>query len=447
MTAVATRPVAARPARGAVPTLVVANAGTLLVLLAFTMPISSLPTTAAGLHSGPAGRTRELSGIGLGLAALLLVAGGLADDYGRRRVFALGAVVFAAASAAAAAAPDTGVFIAARIAEGAGAAALLSTALGLVGHAVPAGPARARATATWGAMVGAGITIGPLLAGLLTQLVSWRAGYGVVAVAGAVLAVAARLALAESRAAVPRRPDAVGALTLGAGLSCLLAALVEGRTGWARWPVAALFAVAAAALVAFMVSQVAGREPLLDLGLFRRPEFAVATGGALFTGLSVIALMNVLPAAWERRYGLGPLAASGVYAIWAATSFLASLAARRIAGSGRAPLAVGFALAAAGQLAMVDVGSWPWLVPGLLVSGTGTGLLNAALGRLAVASVPAGRAAMGSGANNTARYLGSSVGIALVVAVTPGQAAMVAAGFAAAGALFTAVLSGLSTRE
>jgi hypothetical protein len=136
-----------------------------------------------------------------------------------------------------------------------------------------------------------------------------------------------------------------------------------------------------------------------------------------------------------------------VYAIWAATSFLASLAARRIAGSGRVPLAVGFGLAAAGQVALVGAGNWPWLVPGLLVSGAGTGLLNAALARLTVASVPPGRAAMGSGANSTARYLGASVGIALIVAVSPDTGALLAAGFAAAGAIFTAVLSGLSRHE
>jgi MFS family permease len=95
----------------------------------------------------------------------------------------------------------------------------------------------------------------------------------------------------------------------------------------------------------------------------------------------------------------------------------------------RHQLVLGFVLAAAGALAMlgaVPAGAWPRLVPGIVVSGIGTGLLNAALPRLAVDSVPPERAAMGSGANNTARYIGSAVGVALTIAVAtafPGRPA------------------------
>jgi sugar phosphate permease len=100
---------------------------------------------------------------------------------------------------------------------------------------------------------------------------------------------------------------------------------------------------------------------------------------------------------------------------------------RTLLGRFNAPsvLALGFTICAAGELALSGLGvdsSWTDLVPGLAVIGIGSGLTNASLGRLAVASVPRERAGTGSGANNTARYLGGAAGVALVVALATGSA-------------------------
>lgn len=121
--------------------------------------------------------------------------------------------------------------------------------------------------------------------------------------------------------------------------------------------------------------------------------------------------------------GVSPMGTAGLFVVWSGTSFLVALQARRLAGrvSPRHQLAVGFglhALAVATMLGAAGSGHWTRLLPGLVVSGIGSGLLNAALPLLAVESVPAGRAAMGSGANNTARYIGSAAGVALMIAVS-----------------------------
>src|SRR3954454_6545143 len=115
----------ARAAREQGRVLLVASLSTVLALLAFVTPLATAVRTAAGLGAGPAGLTWTLSGMSVGLAVSLLIAGVLADERGRRRLFALGLVVLGVASAAAAAAGHVGVVIAARLAEGTGGAAVL----------------------------------------------------------------------------------------------------------------------------------------------------------------------------------------------------------------------------------------------------------------------------------------------------------------------------------
>ncbi|MBX6355783.1 MAG: MFS transporter [Micromonosporaceae bacterium] len=402
--------------------LVLASAATLLVIMNYTAPIVTLPETAAGLHAGPSAQTWLLSSISVGLAAVLLITGSLADDRGRKRVFVGGAAVFTAATVATAAAPNAAVFIAARVALGAAAAALLAAGLGLVGHAYPQPHERVRATGVWGAMVGAGIALGPLIFAGLASVGGWRTGYWAFAAAGVLLVVAAVPLLPESRAPQPRPLDVPGSLTLGGGLAFLVAAVTEGRTGWLRPGVLLPTLAAVVLLAAFVAVEAVRREPMLDLSLFRRPLFVVASIGALFTGLAVIGPMSYLPVVLQRGLGMTPAQTAYLFTVWSGTSFLVALQARRLARriAGRLQLASGLLLCGVGAAAMlgfVAADSWQRMVPGLFISGVGSGLLNAGLARLAVESVPAGRAGMGSGANNTARYVGSSVGVALTVAI------------------------------
>jgi MFS family permease len=138
----------------------------------------------------------------------------------------------------------------------------------------------------------------------------------------------------------------------------------------------------------------------------------------------------------------------------AATSMIVALAARSLPGRLRAQtrLVIGLAIVAVGEVALTGLVAgtvWTRLLPGLLVAGLGSGIANAALGRIAVESVPHDRVGMGSGANNTARYLGGAAGVALVVTIGSGAgpdgliqgwntAALVSAGLCAAGAVVVA---------
>ncbi|MEU9835700.1 MFS transporter [Streptosporangium sp. NPDC048047] len=408
----------AAPAPG--PTLALACAAPLLALVNYTVPMTTLPQMTRDLGSGPTGPAWLLNGISLGLAAALLVAGDAADTYGRRRVYLIGLWTLAATAVAAALATGTGMFAAARVAQGAASAAVLTGGLGVLGHAFPSGPGRLRAVGRYGAMIGLGIAVGPLLSGVLADAVSWRAVHWVVAAASVALALLGARWLPESRSATRRPPDVPGALLLASGLAALVTGVTEGRAGWDRPVVAVAFAVAALLLGLFVAVERRRRVPLLDLGLFRRPLFAVSTGGALVVGTVVVGLMSFLPAVLQLSRGMTPLSSAALLAAWSGTSFLTALQARRLPLSGGGGLALGLGLSAAGTLVLLDAAAHaPWIrvAAGMVVAGVGSGLINAALTRLAIESVPAHRAGMGSGAGNTARYVGSTLGVALMAAV------------------------------
>ncbi|MFE0775511.1 MFS transporter [Streptomyces sp. NPDC058861] len=512
-------------------TLAVTAAATTVALMNYTAPMPTLPAVAATLGTSPSAHAWLLNGTPLGLAAFLLVAGGLADAYGRRRVFLLGTLALGLTTALGALADSTPAFTAARIAQGAASSAVLAGSLGLLAQAYPAGRDRIRATGAWGASMSGGIALGPLLAGAL-GLADWRLAYGALG-AGALVTAAAgarwlpgattvrngtgispgratvrngtgippgpatalngtgippgpatalngtgtppRRATIRSgtgtppgtttastetgappgRATAPNgtaapRPDVAGALVLGLALAALLTAFTLGRDGWLRLPVGLLLLTSAALTALFAVVEARRKDPMIDLALLRRPAFLTSTLGALFTGLAVIGLFSVVPTLLQAGTGMSPLDTAWLFLLWSGTAFVAALQTRRLAArlSAAHQLTLGFALSAAGVLTFLGAleghaDAWR-LLPGLLVAGAGSGLLNAALPRLAVDSVPPERAAMGSGANNTARYIGSSAGVALTLALAtagPDAALAASAALALTGAALTLVLA------
>ncbi|MEJ1195847.1 MULTISPECIES: MFS transporter [unclassified Streptomyces] len=431
-------------------TLALTSAATAVALMTYTAPMVTLPQTAADLHTPVSAQAWLLNGTPLGLAALLLVAGSLADDYGRRRIFVSGTLALGVTTVLGAFASTTWLFTLARIAQGAASAALLASSLGLLVHAFPTPGGRLRATGVWGAFVSGGIAVGPLLVGAIPD---WRVSYGVLGAAALVVAGLGARALSESRSPRGGRPDLAGAVTFGLALVALVAALTVGRDGWLRAPVGLLLAAAVLLGVLFALLERRASTPMIDLSLLRSPRFLASSAGGLFTGLAVIGLFSYLPAMLQRALGLSPMDTAWLFLLWSGLSFAVALQARRLAHrvSPRHQLAVGFALHAAGALAMlgaVGAGSWPRLLPGLVLAGVGTGLLNAALPLLAVESVPAARAAMGSGAQQTFRYIGSCAGVALTIAIAtsasgPGRGADVALWVSAGLGVVAGVLVGM----
>lgn len=414
-----------------VATLAVASLATALVLIIFTVPLTTLTSTAQALGAGPGAQAWILSAMSVGAAAALLGSGVIGDDYGRRRTFVAGAVVLASGSVLGALPPNALLLIVARIVQGLGGGAVLACGLGLIGHAYP-GPALARATGIWAAALGAGVAVGPILSAGLDQLAGWRSVYWLSAFAAAGFAAAGRALLPESRASNPRRIDIAGTLLLGFGMAALLAALTESRTGWDRLIVYVLFLGAVLLLTGFVAVERRLASPMLDLSLFRRPDFVGATIAALASGAGVLSIMSLIPIILERAMGVHIVLGAIVLLAWSATSAVTAAAARWMPATPRNLMIGGLIACAAGQLAVYGLhadSAVMRVIPGMLLAGAANGVLNAALGRQAVASVPGDRSAMGSGANNTARYLGSATGLTIcAVLITHAGAASGTAG-------------------
>jgi len=402
---------AARPQRP----LALVGLGTALVLITYVTPMATVPATALDLAAGSGARAWILSSMSVGLAAALLASGAIGDAIGRRRTYVAGLTLLGLGSLLCAVAPNSAVFVGARVLEGAGGAAILSCGLAILAQAFPEPAARSRATGIWGASVGVGITVGALLAAGLEFGTGWREAYVVVGVFALGLVPPSVRQLADSSADHPRRVDVAGLLSLAAALTLLVSGLTQARSG-VDGPVALVLALAAVLLVVFGLVEARSAEPMLDLVLLRSPGFLASTLGALVVGLGIIGMTSNVPLLVQAGLGSSLWVATWLVLGWSASSVVASLLVRRvqIPISGPQLLASALAVVAVAQLLALGVhqDSTPWrLLPSMLLAGLATGVLNAVLGREAVANVPPDRAAMGSGTNNTARYLGAACGI------------------------------------
>jgi MFS family permease len=395
--------------------------GTALVLVTYVTPIATIPATAADLGAGPVARAWILSSMSVGLAGLLLASGVMGDAVGRRRTYVAGLVATGVGAVLCAVAVEPLLFVVGRVVEGGGGAAVLACGLATLAHRYPLGPERLHATSVWGASVGLGIVGGGVLAALLDFGSGWRPSLWVTAVLALALVAPSLRWMAESSAAVRHRVDVAGLALLVAAMTLVVSALTQGRNGIDLATVV-LAALAVVSFAAFVLVERRVAAPLLDPGLLRHSRFRAATGGSLVLGAGMIGMASFTPTLVQVGYGRGLWAATLPVFAWAGTGVVTSMLVRRIPHplEGPRPVALFLVVVAVGQLLTygLDAGSSMWrLVVPFVVAGTATGVLNALLGREAIASVPPDRAAMGSGANNTARYLGAACGITLFVTV------------------------------
>jgi len=373
-------------------------------------------------------------------AALLLVFGSLADRFGRRRVMLIGVAVFAASSVLAALAPDGGMLILARLAQGVGGAMILPTTLSII-NATFRGRERGIAFAVWGSTIGGMAAVGPLLGGWLTTAFSWRWAFGINIPLGIIIVVGVLLTVAESRSDRTSRIDVVGALLSVVTMGSLVFGLIEGRTygwwfvdqrpqigGW-TWPldlspIPFAFALALVALIAFIAWGVhrerRGKSTLLALKLFSIPSFRNGNIAATVVSLGEFGIILALPLWLQFVLGFDALQTGLLLLALAGGSFVASGAAG--AASGKiAPVWVVRAGLIAEIIGVAGVGlviapdaSWVPLIPFLFVYGLGVGLATAQLTGVVLADVPVADSGAASGTQSTSRQLGAALGVAVL---------------------------------
>ena len=352
------------------------------------------------------------------LAALLLLGGTLGDVLGRKRMFALGTVLFAAASAWCGLAPDAGQLIGARALQGAGGALLMPGSLALISAHVPA-RRRGRAIGTWAAFTAVSVAIGPVLGGWLIEYASWRWVFFInLPLAVCVLVLLATIP--ESRNETHSgRFDHAGAGLATMGLGTLVYGLLEaGREGLANAPVLGAIAGGLVLLVWFVRIEARAAAPMMPLGLFRSRVFSGANAVTFFLYAALSASLFYFPLNLVQVQGWSAFEAGLAFlpliVLISALSQTVGRTVDRIGG--RWLIVTGAALAALGYgLFMVpgrDADYWTSFFPAMTVLGLGMGLTVAPLTSVVMGAVPVARSGVAAGINNMASRLGAVLAIA-----------------------------------
>ncbi|HJP75215.1 MAG TPA: MFS transporter [Pseudonocardiaceae bacterium] len=412
-------------------TLVATSLGFGVVQLDVSVVNVAINPIGADLGGGVAALQWVVNAYTLTFAGLILTAGALGDRIGAKRVFVAGFALFTVASAACGLAPDLAILIAARAVQGIGAAVLVPCSLTLLNHAYPAARDRARAVGLWATGASTTLSAGPLLGGVLTATLGWRAIFFINAPIGlAGILITLRAATETSRTA-SRGIDLPGQLAAVLTLTALAAAMIEGgQHGFTNPLVLTAFAVAAVAAAAFLVTEARAATPMLPLTLFRSPAFATATTIGLLMNIAFYGLLFVLSLFFQQAQHHSALVTGLAFAPMTIAIILANLTTSRLTHrlGTRRLIQLGALLMAAGCAALLGFGAtaaYPALVVQLVALGYGLGLIVPAITSALLGSVERERSGVASGTLNTARQTGSVLGVALFGALISGPGALI----------------------
>ena len=399
--------------------LVAVSLAAMMMLLGVTMASIALPDIQRDLGASFDDLRWVIDAYALTLATTMLIAGSLADRFGRLRMFRVGLVVFAAASLASGFASSAVVLDILRGVQGIGGAAMFATSLALI-SASYSGRDRHMAFGFWGGMTAGAMATGPLVGGGLVGAFGWEAIFFVnVPVVALIWLLVARGASESRDPTATGMPDIAGLVAVAGSMTLLVLALFRGdEWGWGSATTIGAFIGAGALLAAFIAIEPRRARPLLDLRLFRKPSISGASIGVAAISFAVFAMFTFLTLYIQST--LGHTAAGTGLRIFALTisSFIAAMLAARLADRIRlqAQLAFGLALVGVGTLlwlAQVNATSeWEALIPGGIVLGAGTGIGLFAGSNVGLAAAPRAQSGMAAGLNSTSRMLGLAVGVA-----------------------------------
>jgi len=447
--------VADRPATGSSVdrrrwTLVATSLGFAVVQLDVSIVNVAIKSIGADLGGGVSGLQWVVNAYTITFAACILTAGSIADRIGARRLFVVGFVLFMVASGVCGIAPDLGVLIGARAAQGLAAAMLVPSSLALLSHAYTDAQARTQAVGIYLAGASTALSGGPLIGGVLIATIGWRAIFFInipVGLCGILLTL--RFANETTRSA-QRGVDVPGQVAAIATLVLLVGSTIEGGGhGFTGSDVLAGYAAALACGGLFVWFEARGRSPMLPLSLFRSRVFSVCSVAGLLINTSFYGLIFVISLFFQQVQELSPLMTGLALApvmIGITASNIVSGRMQERFGAARV-LALGAAVLAAACAVMLSVGagtSYGAIVVPLAALGVGGGLVVPTVTAQLLGSVDRSRAGVASGTLNTLRQTGSAVGVALFGSLLAGSAGFVPgvhASFAIAGGLGLAIVA------
>jgi EmrB/QacA subfamily drug resistance transporter len=408
-------------------TLIAMTLANSMILVDQTAVPLAVPHIVGGLHASDDLAQWVLTANVLPLAAFMVLGGRLGDIRGLRKVFLFGAVLFIVSSTLAALAQSIEWLIVVRAAQGVGAALMMPNTIAIVSAVFP-GETRGRAR---GMMAGASAffaALGPVLGGLLTQFIDWRAVFFInVPLAGLTILLTLRSTpeLAP-KPGVDRRLDYPGIVIFAVSAGALVLGLGQGQSwGWSDPRTLAALAIGIVGLAAFCVVELRRRVPLVKLGLLRHLNFAAANISQTLAGMIELGMGFILPLYLLLVLKLSP-ALAGIALIPATVPIIvvAPLAGRLFdRRGGRLPVVHGFAILAASSVWLAIVvtdGHFYELVPGLVLQGVGLGMVLTVNDPTGINAVPEEDRGQASGVIDTTEQFGGAIGIAVLYAVLIG---------------------------
>ena len=427
----------AEPNRWLLPVLLVAQ---LMVILDITAVNIALPHIAADLHLSGSSISWTITSYSLVFGSLLLFGGRAADLLGRRRMFLAGLGVFTASSLASALAGSAATLFVSRAGQGLGAALLSPAALSIITAAFH-GAQRAKALAAWGAVGGAGAAIGVLVGGVLTEVADWRTIFYVnLPVAAALLAASLKIVPADALKPRRRGLDLAGAALATTSLAAIVYGITQAHSaGWTSVQTHLFGLGGLVGLAAFAIYELRIATPLLRVD--RIADRAVGGGLVLMLAAagSIFGVFLLCSLYLQNVLGMGPLATGLAFIPLALSAGVgAHGAGHLVARHGvRAPLAVAFAVAAAGMLLLSRVGGSGSYVadvlPGMLIAGVGLGIAVVSVSMAILTGAREEEAGMISGLNSTGHEIGGTLGIAVFSTIAAGASGAIVGPQAAAG--------------
>jgi EmrB/QacA subfamily drug resistance transporter len=366
-----------------------------------------------------------VNGYVLTFGGFLLLGGRMADLLGRRRIFMAGLVIVAVASLFAGFAPNEGTLIAARAAQGLGAAIIAPSALSIVTTIFRDGSERNKALGAWGAVAGSGGAAGVLLGGVLTDGLGWEWVMWVnVPVALIVLALTPQL-IPESRSeSQTRHFDLAGAVTVTAGLSLLVYAIVDAESaGWGSTQTIGLLALAVALLGVFTLIEMRSQAPLVPFRIFQKRTLTGANAVGLMVGGSLFAMFFFITLYMQQVLDYSPIKAGLSYLPLALAIIIsAGVASQLVTRIGFKPvLAIGLVLVAAGLVwfsqISVDGGFTTDILGPSLLAAVGLGFAFVTTTIAAVSGIQDTEQGLASGLINTSQQIGGALGLAVLATI------------------------------
>ena len=398
-----------------------ASLGSGMAFLDSTVLNVALPAVQAELEASAREAQWVYGAFALVLASFLLLGGSLGDRYGRRRVFVLGAAIFAVASAWSALAPGPGQLVAARAVQGAGGALLVPASLAILGASFE-GKSRAKAIGLWGALSATAMAVGPVLGGWLVEEVSWRIAF-LIAPAMAVVAIPIALGhVPESRDPEAKGLDLAGALLATTGLGGVVYALIESSAlGLGHPAVLAALLLGAVALAAFVFVERRGKDPMVPPSLFRSRDFDGANLVTLLFYMALTGSLYFVPFLMMQVHGYSAFVAGTVFLPFVAMALLLGRLSGRICArfGTKVPLVVSSLAVAGGFLLFALPGAepapyWTAFFPAMVVQGFGMALVITPLTAVALGSVEGEHSGVASGVNNAAARVAGLLAVAVL---------------------------------